>query len=114
MDQGLTLAVKYKQEHKELCTHRDELHFAEKLFNIPLTSYSKLSSIATFLQSPRQIYQLFGEQQETMNEWSQILWSDVNINMLIQEIDGFDYSLRKLPHELRGLSTYGFIKYDLG
>jgi dynein heavy chain len=51
MDQGLQLVLKYKQEHKELCTRRDELHLAEKLFEIPLTSFPQPQSIAVILGS---------------------------------------------------------------
>jgi len=113
MDQGLALVLKYKQDHKELCQRRDELHLAEKLFGIDKTPYPQLTLITSQLQNFQLIFQLYDDQTRTMNEWSQMLWSDVDINMLISGIDGFEFQLRKLPHELRGLPPYEFIKQNL-
>ncbi|OHS98802.1 Dynein heavy chain family protein [Tritrichomonas foetus] len=113
MDQGLQLVLQYKQEHSDLCKRRDELHLAEKLFGIPLTSFPQLQHIATQLNQYQQIYQLYDEQQRTMGEWSALLWSEVNIDLLTNGIDGFEMALRKLPHALRGLPPYEFIKKDL-
>lgn len=79
MDQGLSMVLQYKHELKELCNRRDELHLAEKLFDIPLTSYPQLNNITNTLSSLQQIYQLFDEQQHTMSHWSQMLWSEVNV-----------------------------------
>jgi dynein heavy chain len=49
-----------------------------------------------------------------MNEWSNMLWSEVDVNMLTNGIDAFEMALRKLPHELRGLPPYEYIKKNLG
>jgi dynein heavy chain len=114
MDQRLQLVLKYKEEHKELCARRDELHLAEKLFGIPLTSFPQLMSMATILGSYQQIYQLYDDQERTMNEWSSRLWSEVDVNMLSVGIDGFELALRKLPDELRGLPPCEYIKKNLG
>jgi dynein heavy chain len=114
MDQELQLVLTHKQEHKELCARRDELHIAEKLFGILLTSFSQLMSIATSLGSCQQIYQLYDDQERTMNEWSSMLWSEVDLNVLSVETDGFELASWKLPHELRGLPPYEYIKKNLG
>jgi dynein heavy chain len=100
IDEGLELVLRYKQEHKNLCARRGELHVAEKLFGMPLTSFPQLQSIAMILGSYRQIYQLYDNQQRTMNEWSNMLWSEVDVRMLTNGIDGFEMALRKLLHEL--------------
>jgi dynein heavy chain len=113
MEQGLELVLKYKQEHKDLCQRRDELHLAEKLFGIPLTSFPQLQNIAASLASLQLIYELFDTQQRTMAEWSQMQWTEVKIEMLQNGIDGFELSLRRLPKELRVLPPYEFIKQDL-
>ncbi|KAH0806962.1 dynein heavy chain 10, axonemal-like [Histomonas meleagridis] len=110
MEKGLDLVLKYRKELKEYCQRRDDFHIAEKLFGIPLTSFPQLQIIETSLNSYQQIYQLYDNQEKTMNEWASMLWSEVDVNMLINGIDGFEMSLRKLPHELRGLPPYEYLK----
>ena len=113
MDQGLELVLKFKQELRELEKRRDELYVAETLFGIDKTPFPQLTNISGQLNSLQLIYQLYDDQTRTMNEWSQMLWSEVDINMLINGIDGFELQLRKLPRELRGLPPYEYIKKDL-
>lgn len=97
----------------EVCVPRDELRLAEKLFDIPLTSFSPLQTIAGALNSYHQFYQLYDDQEKTMSEWSGMLWSEVDINVLTNGIAGFERGLRKLPRHLRGLPLYEYIKKNL-
>jgi dynein heavy chain len=107
------LVVNYKQELREYCSRRDELHLAEKLFDIPLTSYPQLQMMSSSLDRLQLIYQLFYEQQRTMHDWSQMLWSEVNVEMLSTGVDQFEYSHRKLPADLKNLPPYNFMKKAL-
>lgn len=113
MDEGLELVVAFKQELKQLCTRRDEINVAELLFGLDKTPFSQLQVIEKSLESLNKIYTLYDKQRKTMDEWSEMQWSDVKITMLEEGIQGFQDAFVRLEPSIRKLPPGVQIKKEL-
>ena len=85
---------------------RTELVNAEKLFDLPITSYPNLALVSKEMLALKQIYSLYSEQKQAREEWAQTLWVNLNTQHLQDGIEQFIKQLKKMPKEYRG-STIG-------
>ena len=51
------------------------------------------------------IYALYERQMAAREEWAQTLWANLNVNTLIEGIDGYLKELKKFPKNVRGLAV---------
>ena len=51
------------------------------------------------------IYALYERQMAAREDWAQTLWANLNVNTLIEGIDGYLKELKKFPKNVRGLAV---------
>ncbi|XP_069789574.1 dynein axonemal heavy chain 10 isoform X2 [Narcine bancroftii] len=107
LDTGLKILGKFENELEEFERKRQELANAEKLFDLSITMHPELLSLQKEMKGLRQIYDIYKAQRTAKEEWSEILWADLNVQLLQEGIDGFLKAYRKLPKDVRSL-TIGF------
>ncbi|MBN3290180.1 DYH5 protein, partial [Polypterus senegalus] len=73
----------------------------EELFGLPVTQYPQLLEIKKQLTLLQKLYGLYNSVIETVNSYYDILWSDVNIDKINNELSDFQTRCRKLPRALK-------------
>uniref|UniRef100_A0A8C4SPC6 Dynein axonemal heavy chain 5 n=1 Tax=Erpetoichthys calabaricus TaxID=27687 RepID=A0A8C4SPC6_ERPCA len=73
----------------------------EELFGLPVTQYPQLLEIKKQLTLLQKLYGLYNSVIETVNGYYDILWSDVNIDKINNELSDFQTRCRKLPRALK-------------
>ena len=109
MDYGLELVKKYQKELARYAKIRDELVLAEKLFNLPITSYPELVEIETELEGLAKIYSLYYDQKEAINKWANTLWADLDIESLNKGIEEFVQKLKRFTPDLKKYRPYAVV-----
>ena len=61
---------------------RQELTNAEKLFDLPITTYPNLLRVQTEMRGLEMVYALYEEQKNAREEWAQTLWANLNVNLV--------------------------------
>ncbi|PIK48528.1 putative dynein heavy chain 10, axonemal isoform X3 [Apostichopus japonicus] len=105
LDKGLLLLEQYKKELKQYETDRQELANAERLFDLPITMYPELVQVQKEMSGLEKIYDIYKEQKAAREEWAQTLWANLNVNHLVDGIEGYIKSLKKLPRDVKGTPT---------
>ncbi|KAM4875452.1 dynein axonemal heavy chain 5 [Thomomys bottae] len=78
----------------------------EELFGLPVTQYPQLLEIKKQLSLLQKIYNLYNNVIETVNGYQDILWSDVNIEKINNELLEFQDRCRKLPRALKDWQAF--------
>ncbi|XP_070603204.1 dynein axonemal heavy chain 5 isoform X1 [Erythrolamprus reginae] len=73
----------------------------EELFGLPVTQYSQLLEIKKQLNLLQKLYSLYNNVIDTVNGYHDILWSDMNIEKINNELLEFQNRCRKLPRALK-------------
>uniref|UniRef100_A0A8C6VE80 Dynein axonemal heavy chain 5 n=1 Tax=Naja naja TaxID=35670 RepID=A0A8C6VE80_NAJNA len=73
----------------------------EELFGLPVTQYPQLLEIKKQLNLLQKLYSLYNSVIDTVNGYHDILWSDVNIEKINNELLEFQNRCRKLPRALK-------------
>nr|XP_033785734.1 dynein heavy chain 5, axonemal isoform X1 [Geotrypetes seraphini] len=73
----------------------------EELFGLPVTQYPQLLEIKKQLNLLQKLYSLYNNVIDTINGYNDILWSDVNIEKINNELLEFQNRCRKLPRALK-------------
>ncbi|KAH0618009.1 hypothetical protein JD844_016916 [Phrynosoma platyrhinos] len=73
----------------------------EELFGLPVTQYPQLLEIKKQLNLLQKLYSLYNSVIETVNGYYDILWSEVNIEKINNELLEFQNRCRKLPRALK-------------
>ncbi|XP_053253117.1 dynein axonemal heavy chain 5 isoform X2 [Podarcis raffonei] len=73
----------------------------EELFGLPVTQYPQLLEIKKQLNLLQKLYSLYNNIIETVNGYYDILWSEVNIEKINNELLEFQNRCRKLPRALK-------------
>ncbi|KAG9262045.1 dynein heavy chain 10, axonemal [Astyanax mexicanus] len=110
LDKGLTVMATYEEELAKIEAGRQDLVGAEKLFDLPITTYPELLKVQREMRALRQIYEVYKAQQAAKTEWSQTLWVNLNIQLLQEGTEGFIKSLRKLPKDVRAMPVAFFLE----
>ncbi|XP_028292993.1 dynein heavy chain 10, axonemal [Gouania willdenowi] len=105
LEKGLVLLVKYESDLSEIVSGRQELTNAEKLLDLPVSLFPEITRIQKNMKGLRQIYQLYEAQKEAKALWSQMLWSDLDVQLLQDGIQDFIRTLRQFPKDVRDLSV---------
>ncbi|XP_069898297.1 dynein axonemal heavy chain 5 [Dipodomys merriami] len=78
----------------------------EELFGLPVTQYPQLLEIKKQLSLLQKIYSLYNSVIETVNSYQDILWSEVNIEKINNELLEFQNRCRKLPRALKDWQAF--------
>lgn len=105
LDTGIKLLKTYREELNKLEREKQDLTNAEKLFNLPISSYPALLHVQKEMKGLEEIYKLYENQSKSIKEWSETLWKDLNINILIDGVDNYIKSLKKLPRDVRAMAV---------
>ncbi|CAF1416916.1 unnamed protein product [Didymodactylos carnosus] len=73
LNQGLKLMKTYRDELKRLEIDKQELTNAEKLFNLPISSYPELYVIQKEMKNLEKLYTLYEQQPKSRELWSETL-----------------------------------------
>jgi dynein heavy chain len=113
LPQGLKLMRTYRDELTKLEIDKQELTNAEKLFNLPITSYPELFIIQKEMKNLEKLYQLYEQQLKAREQWSEALWRDLDVQLLIDGIENFIKELKKFPREIKGMSLAKLIELNM-
>ncbi|MBN3299949.1 DYH5 protein, partial [Amia calva] len=73
----------------------------EELFGLPVTQHPQLLEIKKQLTLLQKLYGLYNSVIDTVNGYYDILWSDINIEKINNELLDFQTRCRKLPRALK-------------
>ncbi|CAF0863178.1 unnamed protein product [Rotaria sordida] len=113
LPQGLKLMKTYRDELTKLEIDKQELTNAEKLFNLPISSYPELYIIQKEMKNLEKLYQLYEQQLKAREQWSEALWRDLDVQLLIDGIENFIKELKKMPREIKGMSLAKLIELNM-
>ncbi|XP_052062310.1 dynein axonemal heavy chain 5-like isoform X2 [Mytilus californianus] len=82
----------------------------EELFGLPVTEYPKLLNIKKELNLLQKLYGLYNNVLETVHGYYDILWVDVNIEKINNELLEFQNKCRKLPKALKDWPAFDDLK----
>ena len=109
MDKGLEALQKTKESLTKFNERREQLVRAEKLFNLPISSYSDLYDVEHQVKELEKIYELYSDVKNAIIGWATQLWVNLDVNMLSKGIEVFTTRLNKLPKELKQLAPFNVV-----
>ncbi|CAM4852615.1 unnamed protein product [Rotaria socialis] len=113
LPQGLKLMKTYRDELTRLEADKQELTNAEKLFNLSISSYPELYIIQKEMKNLEKLYQLYEQQLKTRQQWSETLWRDLDVQLLIDGIENFIKELKKMPREIKAMPLAKLIELNM-
>lgn len=85
---------------------KDGLILAEKLFNLPISTFPELVSIEIENKKMQVLYGHYKDIKQSLQEWSSMLWNKLDSDILKVGSDKFDKLRKKLANEYNGHPTY--------
>ena len=80
---------------------KTDLFNAMKLFHIPVIQYPDLIRLQTEINGLQLLANLYEDFKRNERLWSNILWSELNINELMNSVDAFVKQFRHLPQPVK-------------
>ncbi|XP_030593055.1 dynein heavy chain 10, axonemal isoform X2 [Archocentrus centrarchus] len=109
LEKGLAIMGKYEADLAKILALQHEITNAEKLLDLPVTTFPKLLSIQNDMKGLRQIYDIYKAQKDAKTQWSQTLWVELDIQLLQEGIEDFIKRLRQLPKDVRAMPMAFFL-----
>eukprot|EP00163_Fabomonas_tropica_P031142 TRINITY_DN730_c0_g2_i1.p1 TRINITY_DN730_c0_g2~~TRINITY_DN730_c0_g2_i1.p1 ORF type:complete len:4569 (+),score=1602.08 TRINITY_DN730_c0_g2_i1:399-14105(+) len=78
----------------------------EELFGLPLTEYPELVQMKKELGLLQRLYDLYTEVLSTIGGYEEMLWAEVNFEVINEEVSAFQTRCRKLPKAMREWEAY--------
>lgn len=75
---------------------KDELVLAEKLFNLPISTFKELVSVEEENKKLGVIYDIYKDFKNRVGDWSNILWAKLDAENLRVGAEEFDKKRKKL------------------
>lgn len=113
LPKGLKLMKVYRDELTRLEIDKQELTNAEKLFNLPITSYPELFVIQKEMKNLEKLYQVYEQQTKAREQWSETLWRDLDVQLLIDGIENYIKELKKMPREVKAMPLSKLIELTM-
>ena len=88
--------LEYKELIIDLNKKKEELVLAEKLFNLPISSFPEQVAIEEENKKLTVLYDVYKSVKTSINEWSTMLWAKLDADLLKQGADNFDKLKKKL------------------
>jgi len=105
MDEVVTRMQAFAQEMSHNLKRKEELSNAERLFGMDVTIYEGLGRVEKDMKDIGRVAGFFTQVKEQIDEWSTILWSELELKTLEEGIEEFKKSMRALK-DLKDLSCY--------
>ena len=109
--------LKEFEDRYDMMKRRFEINNAgEELFGLPHQQYPKLRQIDMELKNLSQLYKLYSNVLETLTEWKEKLWSEIEQDMIsdwIDEIERFKKQCISLPKDLKTWQAYTELKVKI-
>uniref|UniRef100_A0A8C2T2W8 Dynein heavy chain 5, axonemal-like n=1 Tax=Coturnix japonica TaxID=93934 RepID=A0A8C2T2W8_COTJA len=100
----------FQAKFDELWTKYISLSGGEELFGLPITEYPELHKIKRELSLLQKLYSLYNSVIASINGYSEVLWSDLNIEKINHELLDFQNKIRKLPKALKEWQAFRDLK----
>ena len=99
---------RFKEEFKIRQRKMDSYRGGEELFALPLTDYPELAQTEKELKLADQLFGLYVDVLGTINDWKNVLWSDIvkNIGDMNEKVEAFSNRCKKLPARLREYNAF--------
>ncbi|KAF4698222.1 Dynein heavy chain 10, axonemal, partial [Perkinsus olseni] len=105
LEEGAELMRKYHNEMNQRLKRKEELVRSETLFNLPITSYVELVILEKQLKLLTNVYDIYEDHRRMVEEFSNMLWTKIDIGLLERTSDEYDKKVRKKGKELPELKT---------
>lgn len=106
LDRGADLVEEYQKKIAKFNQSREQLVLAEKLFNLPVTSYPKLQQMQADLDKLSAIYSVYRQHKDFEVSMSATLWAELDLVVLTRGLESTEKKLRQMPKELKQLPTF--------
>jgi len=103
LEDGAELMKKYDIDIKGFLKRREELVKAQTLFNLPVTSYPDLIQLEKDLKLLQQVYRVYIDHTAMVNDFSNAMWTKVDIAALTKGAEEFDKVCRRMPKDTKEL-----------
>ncbi|CAF3082769.1 unnamed protein product, partial [Rotaria sp. Silwood2] len=101
LNQIFLLVKQYEKEINNIEQRKIELINIMKLFHIPLINYPNLIRIQKEINGLNILFNIYDEFKRNKKLWSNILWTELNINDLIINVDLFIKNFRRLSLDIK-------------
>ncbi|XP_073486924.1 dynein axonemal heavy chain 5-like [Aquarana catesbeiana] len=85
----------------------------EELFGLSITEYSELQRIKRELSLLQKLYGLYNAVIDSINGYYEILWTDLDIEKINNELLDFQNRIRKLPKALKEWQAFNDLKTEI-
>ncbi|KAJ3336288.1 Dynein heavy chain 10, axonemal, partial [Gonapodya sp. JEL0774] len=109
LERGLEHLKEAKKALSALLTTRENLVTAQRLFDLDITSYPELYEVESEMKALQEIYDLYVEVRNSIQQWSATLWANLDINVLTKGMEAYSVQLRKMGKELKQLPPYNVV-----
>ena len=99
------LIKQFENEFNQIEQRKSELINMMKLFHIPVINYPQLNRIQKEIHELNNLANLYQDFNRQKHQWSNILWSDLNINDLVQKVESFLVKFRQLSPDLKSTAA---------
>eukprot|EP00899_Mesostigma_viride_P018540 jgi/Mesvir1/26688/Mv20468-RA.1 len=108
LEEGVDLLKKFQADMQHKNATRESLVLAQKLFDLPITSYPELFEVEQELKNLKEVYQLYTDFATAVAHSASMLWSELDIGKLVASTEEFQVQARKMKH-LKDLPTYTMV-----
>ena len=113
LDEGLRLMEEYKQKLSDMTGEKDQLAFAEKLFDLPITSYPDLNSAELEIKNLDQVYQLYEYHKKRVGGFSSMLWSELDIDRVLASTEETIHQTKVMSKKIGGLPIFRVVEQNI-
>ncbi|XP_027742700.1 dynein heavy chain 5, axonemal-like isoform X4 [Empidonax traillii] len=100
----------FQAKFDELWRKYISLSAGEELFGLPITEYPELHKIKRELSLLQKLYSLYNAVTASIDGYNEMLWSDLNIEKINNELLEFQNKIRKLPKALKEWQAFQDLK----
>ncbi|XP_027499866.1 dynein heavy chain 5, axonemal-like isoform X4 [Corapipo altera] len=100
----------FQSKFDELWRKYISLSAGEELFGLPITEYPELHKIKRELSLLQKLYSLYNTVTTSIDGYNEMLWNDLNIEKINNELLDFQTKIRKLPKALKEWQAFQDLK----
>ena len=112
LDKGIAQLEDFKVELAQKMEVRDHLVQAERLFELPITSYPDLLASDQEVNNLGVVYGVYGEHLAAVESFASTLWAELNIEKLMASGEEFMNKMKKISR-LVNMPVYGLVEARL-
>lgn len=102
--------ILFKNRFDNLFRRYESYRRGEKLFGLEITEYPRLLQIGKELDLLQRLYGLYNEVNRTVTGYYEIVWSNVDMDQISEELNEFQNKCKRLPVALRNWNAYTELK----